>query len=592
MKKMRHRWRFYLLGYALLGSLLLLQAQPISLVIQAEDFDWPKADTLRFEQMEALRTYLNNWRSAARESTYWEASLDSLWQLDSLHYRALLHQGPAYRWVSLRTDATIPAAWLKRAGYRPKQYENQPLHYPDWLALRDSLTRQAAYEGYPFTSIGLDSIRWVARGQLAARISLQTGPLLRFAALALPENAGIDANFLAQFLGIREGSPYNLQLIEQLPAKLQQLPYLRLKGDPTLSFGAESVEVQLPVERKAASRFDFVIGVLPNSAQTSNLLITGELKGEFINSLGKGERIAIGFEQLRPQTQELQLAFHYPSLFQTPFGAELQADLYRRDTQFINLNYELAATYRWQSNNRLQLSWEKRQTNLLGFDQALVSSRQRLPDTLDVSRSFFGLGLVRQTVHQAFNPSRGYFLQLKVAAGQRRIQRNSQLVELGLGPLYDSLMERSNQYQLQAKLDFYQPFLAGTVFYTGLQAAAYLGTQPLLANEQYRIGGAQLLRGFDEQQIFATAYAILSTELRLQLGREAFLYGFGDFAYINPRNQAQPMAAPDFPIGFGVGVNFSTRAGIFGLSMALGRRSGEVLDLGAPKVHFGYLSVF
>ncbi len=567
-------------------------AQRVALVVQGEDFVWEAKDTLRFEGSAAMIAFLSNWQAERRARAYWEASVDTLFQLDSLSFRALLHQGPAYAWREVRAAKDIPKAWLRRAGYRPRAYRNKALDYAKWEALRDSLTATAASAGYPFASTTLDSVVWLSPGILSAVIALQKGNLLRFAGLEVPENAGIDAVFLARFLGIEAGKPYNYRLIRSLPNRLRQLPYLFLKGEPSLTFGAEEVSVLLPVERKAASRFDFVIGVLPNSAQTGDLLITGELKGEFINSLGQGERIAVGFEQLRPQTQELELAFDYPYLFKTPFGVALTADLYRRDTQFINLNYRLAGTYRWQANNRLQFYWEQRQTNLLSFNEGLVLSQQRLPDTLDVSRSFFGLGVGRQTVNQAFNPSSGYLVRLELAAGQRRLERNSQLLELGLGALYDSLSERSAQYQLGLEADFYQPFLAGTVFYTGLRAAAYFSEEPLLANEQYRIGGAQLLRGFDEQQIFASAYAILSTEIRLQLGREAYLYGFGDFAYVDTRNRNRPNAVADFPIGFGVGVNFSTPAGIFGLTLALGRRSGEILDVGAPKVHFGYLSVF
>lgn len=570
----------------------VLWSQPLVLVVEGEDFSWVGEDSLRFEDKGGLLDFLGLWREEQRSLAYWEASVDTLFQLDSLHFSALLHRGSAYAWAGLEARADIPRAWLKRAGYRPSAYRDRPLDYAKWQALRDSITVVAASAGYPFATTVLDSVDWLAPGRLSAIIRLDRGPMLRFASPEVPENAGVDAVFLSRFLGIEAGRPYNQQLIRSLPMRLRQLPYLALKGEPSLQVGAEEVTVLLPVERKAASRFDFIIGVLPNSAQTGELLITGELKGEFINSLGQGERIAVGFEQLRPQTQELQLAFDYPYLFKTPFGAALSTDLYRRDTQFINLNYRLAGTYRWQANNSLQFYWEQRQTNLLSFNESQVLSRQRLPDTLDVSRSFFGLGISRQTINQAFNPSSGYFVSVEAAAGQRRVERNSQLLELGLGALYDSLSERSAQYQIRVQADFYQPFLAGTVFYTGIKAAAYVSEEPLLANEQHRIGGAQLLRGFDEQQIFASAYAVLTSEIRLLLGREAYFYGFGDFAYVDTRNQNKPDAAADFPLGFGAGVNFSTPAGIFGLSLALGRRSGEILDVGAPKVHFGYLSVF
>lgn len=583
----------YLLCLVLLFLLSSLSAQTkVYLDVVGQDFTPSFPTPIDFNDSEALEAYLRGWRDEQRAKAYWEASVDSLSRQDSTHFLAYLHRGPVYRWAKLSPAPNIPKKWLNRAGFRARAFNDKPLDHDRWIRIRDSLAVAAAENGFPFAQVALDSIDWISPGLLAAQISLNPGQVITFGPLEMPEAARLSTTFLSQYLGIEEGAPYNAKIISRLPARLRQLPYLLLKGNPKIRFQDGLAIVELPIERKPASRFDFVIGVLPNSNQTGNLLITGELKGELINGLGKGERIAVEFEQLRPQTQELQLAFNYPYLLDLPFGLSLSGELYRRDTQFINLNYRAAAAYLWQGNNRIEVFWSRRQTNLLGFDANRVSSLQRLPDTLDVGRSFFGLSLFRQQLDQAFNPSRGYELSLSIAAGSRRIRRNGKLLDLGLGPLYDSLTTSSSQYNISMEFDTYWPFLAGTVFYLGANAAAYLSDETLFANEQFRLGGAKLLRGFDEQQIFASSYAVLSSEFRLLLNGDAYLYAFGDFAYVNPRNQANPAVPIDYPIGFGAGVNFSTRAGIFGLSLAVGRRSGEVLDLGAPKVHFGYLSVF
>ncbi|MEL7426310.1 MAG: hypothetical protein AAFN81_25170, partial [Bacteroidota bacterium] len=44
--------------------------------------------------------------------------------------------------------------------------------------------------------------------------------------------------------------------------------------------------------------------------------------------------------------------------------------------------------------------------------------------------------------------------------------------------------------------------------------------------------------------------------------------------------------------GIGAGITFETRAGLFGLSLAFGKQEGLAFDFGAPKVHFGYVSLF
>ncbi|PHI20166.1 hypothetical protein CEQ90_09460 [Lewinellaceae bacterium SD302] len=585
----------WILLIVFLPTLLLcshLNGQKLELNIQTDDFSW-EDNVPSFTSLSELNDYLTEWRDRQFQDAYWEASVDSLLQLDSLNYQAHLHRGPAYQWQDLRPDATIPPRWLSKAGFRTRLFrKGRLLVHEDWLIVRDSLASTAANNGYPFASVGLDSIEWSAPGVLSAGIFIDRDSLIFFGAPRIPEGARINQTFIQRYLNITPGEPYNRRTIQRLPNRLRRLPYLKLRGDPTVTFEGNEAIIELPLERKAASRFDFVIGVLPNSAQTGNLLITGELNGELQNGLGQGERIAVRFQQLRPQTQELQLQFEYPYLLNLPFGLAVEGDLYRRDTQFINLNYRLAATYRWRTANRIDVFWSRRQTNLLGFDESRVVITDQLPDTLDVRRSFFGLGIDRDETDQVFNPRRGYRLGLSLSAGNRRIKRNQKLLDLGLGPRYDSLELDNAQYNLTGQVQYYRPLLAGTVLYLGVNAGAYLSDAPLLPNEQYRLGGAKLLRGFDEQQVFASSYAILTTELRLLLGRDAYLYTFGDFAYVNPRNQAIPDAPNDYPLGFGAGLSFNSKAGIFAVSLALGRRSGEVLDVGAPKVHFGYLSVF
>jgi hypothetical protein len=48
----------------------------------------------------------------------------------------------------------------------------------------------------------------------------------------------------------------------------------------------------------------------------------------------------------------------------------------------------------------------------------------------------------------------------------------------------------------------------------------------------------------------------------------------------------------DWPYGFGAGISFETSAGVFGVSLAYGKQLGNPIDFSAPKVHFGYVSLF
>ncbi len=552
--------------------------------------------TDRYPDSTALRRVLADYVEDLRAATYYEASLDSLLRTDSTHFTALLHYGPPYRWAEFSLHPEIPDAWAARAGFRRRKFRpDAPLDRQKFSGLRDSLVQSAASEGYPFARIYLDSIEFAGPGRISGRLRLERGRAVQLADLEVPEAARIDPRFLARMLGLRTGDPYNQRRLRNLPARLRELSYLELKGPPRVRFEENLATVELPLGRRAASRFDFVLGVLPNSDQTGRLLITGDLRGEIQNGFGRGERLAVRFEQLRPQTQELEIAVDFPFLFYSPFGLAATGDLYRRDTQYLDLNYRVAATYPvGNTGGRLEVFAANRQTRLLGFDADRLLATARLPDTLDVSRSSFGLTLEQRRLDYRFNPRRGWEVRAGGGAGLKTVKRNAKILDLGAENLYDSLQLRAAQYRLELAAAFYQPLFPATTLRFGLDGGGLFGPQPVLINEQYRLGGSRQLRGFDEQSVFASRYLIGSAEFRLLLSQNSFLFLFTDYALLDISSRADPPGADTFvtALGLGTGINFETRAGIFGLSLAVGRRRGEVLDFGAPKVHFGYLSLF
>ena len=70
---------------------------------------------------------------------------------------------------------------------------------------------------------------------------------------------------MQRYLGLKPGEPYRERRVRRLASSLRQLPYLTMKGSPRISFEDSLAFFDLPLEKRAASRFDFVVGVLPNS---------------------------------------------------------------------------------------------------------------------------------------------------------------------------------------------------------------------------------------------------------------------------------------------------------------------------------------
>ena len=383
-----------------------VQAQT-TLQTSLDGADW-QTDPKRLADSTAVVDRLTEWLDKQRAGAHWEASVDTLYRHDETTYRARLHLGPQYTWEELREPADeTQRTWLKRAGYRAGGFEGRNLRPAAWSALRDSTVSRAARAGYPFAQVGLDSIEWSAPGRLRAKIDVAPGPLIRIGEVRYSESARVREVFLQRYLGLTPGSPYNSRRIGRITSRLNQLPYLRANGSPRITFEDSLAFLDLPLQKRSASRFDFVIGVLPGSGTDGGILFTGELNGELYNGFGQGERILARFEQLRPQTQELALVVDYPYVLGLPFGVEGELDLYRRDSSFLNLNWRVAATYLREGNDRLSFFWENRRTIVPGRSAPELSPTGELPDTLGVSRSFFGIQAARTRTDRRFQPPPG-----------------------------------------------------------------------------------------------------------------------------------------------------------------------------------------
>ena len=347
---------------------------------------------------------------------------------------------------------------------------------------------------------------------------------------------------------------------------------------------------KLTLERRRSSRFDFLIGVLPNSAQTGKLLLTGNFDAQLYNPLGRGEYFETSFEQLRPQSPELNVRLQYPNLLKTAFGINGAFHLYKRDTSYLDVESDLGIRYQLDGSSYVQVFWNNRSSVLLSVDSAAIRRFQRLPEQLDLRFAQFGVEGGLSQLDYRFNPREGWSVKARIGGGRKRILRNNAIESYDLGYLYDTLVLQSTQLQSTLLAEWFQPLGSAATIRAAFQGGGLFSSQPVYFNEQFRIGGARLLRGFDEESVFATRYGIGTIEARLLTGQNSYLYAFGDFGYVEDRTALRDVV--DRPSGFGAGVTVETPAGLLGLSLAVGRRFGQPFDFRAPKVHVGYLSLF
>ena len=513
------------------------------------------------------------------DNGYLTAATDSF-QKDSVLLKIFVSIGKKYEWAKLKKGNADEEA-LNAAGFREKIYFHHTFSPKEVAHLLERIITYEENNGYPFASVKLDSIS-IADNQLNAVLNLQKNNVCLIDSFIVKGNSKISKYYLQRCIGIKPGDKYNEQQVSRISTRLKEVSFLTETKPSQIYFSEKYNKLLLHADEKKANRFDGVLGFLPNET-TGKLLITGQLTLKLTNSFNKGEVLDVDWQKLQIKTQNLKAHLLIPFLFRTSIGTDLNFKLYKKDTTFTDVSENIGLNYLLGSNNYFKVFFTNRSI-------ALISTRglefaPTLPVNADVNSKLYGLGFKTEKVDYKINPRQGFIININGSTGTKNIKKN-----LKLNPIaYQGIKLKSTQYNIDITLDFFVPVKRRSTIVLGSKSA-FLEGPNLFANELFRIGGLSSLRGFDEESITASRYSIANLEYRFLLDRNSYLFAFANGAYYEkniPSNFVH-----DTPYGFGAGITFETKPGIFSLSYALGKQFNNPISVRAAKIHFGIISTF
>lgn len=491
-----------------------------------------------------------------------------------------LHVGYKYKWLKL-DKGNVEEAALSESGYREKIYNNSTFKEKQTADLFKKIIRYYEENGYPFASIKIDSLSFnnnISNGKLL----LTKNKKISIDSIVYDKNLKLSKSYLFSYINLKPGSLYQESKIKQVQNKLNELAFITSTAAPQLVITDKYTKLNLFIANKKANQFDGILGIMPDEI-TGKVLITGQARLRLENSLGKGELLDVDWRKLQVQTQDLKGRIVYPFLFKTPFGIDANIKLYKRDTTFIDVQLNGGVQYLLSGGNYFKVFFNNRNTNLLSTSQ--LKNITKLPDYADVKINSYGIGIKQEKTDYRLNPTKGFSILANTSAGNKTI---------GINPfvpanLYENMELKAVQFQFDFSGAIYIPIAKRNVLSVSNKTAGIFGKN-MFQNEVFRIGGLNTLRGFDEESIYASSYSISALEYRFLLDKNSYFFGFFNAAYYEKRIINEFMH--DTPYGFGTGLSFETKAGIFNITYALGKQFDNPILLRAAKIHFGIISVF
>jgi outer membrane protein assembly factor BamA len=548
--------------------------------------------SIDLQDSSAVRAYLKSFIQRLRRKGYAAASADRLQMLDD-HAESDVYIGERFYIDRIELDAET-RTWLEETHFPFNK--KKPELLDDLEAWEQHLLEHAANYGHPFASIILDSFQFDA-GKTKATLQLQRDVYYRLDSIRQVGEEVANSAYLYRLLQLKPGMPYNQKKIDQVSAILKAAAFFSSAQSPDVTFLGSGARMNLYLTPRRSSQFNALLGWQPATDLRGKTQLIADVHLDLQHYFGRGERMFLRWQQLQPQSPRLNLALNRPFVFNSEFGADVQFDLFKKDSSFLQWQTRIGSGFQLNTNQQAVffLLWQQATLLAGGIDTLQIRQSGQLPVNADYRLSQAGFQWKWITTDRRMNPTQGWESDCQIAFGQKKIIPNRTILQIkGMGfqpqQLYDTMGESLAQLRWRGQLARYHAMGKWLVLKTSLQTG-WLISPVLFRNEWFQIGGQQTLRGFDEESIYASRFAIGTVECRRLIGPQSYISLFSEAAHTYIQGEKK------LPQGFwfsgGIGLTYETKAGLLNLSLATGLKPNETYQFRDNlKLHVGIQRYF
>ena len=549
------------------------------LVVEGERTEWPEAvPTASADSVRRVgQSVVEQWRRVG----HYYARLDSA-VVDTAgprpEVRLYAHRGPQVVVRRLRIEGAEAVA-VEEIRRLIDTEEGDLLNAQRLEADIQALLDRYEKAGHPLAQIRIAETRIDRGASPALRVTLRIdeGPSLWLKRIEVPDDARVSSGLVARLTGLKKGASLTDYDPEAIRSALQESPLFESVAPPELRVTAEGGAIlRVPVEEAPPGSFDLVLGYLPPSGVRDDGQLVGSGHLLLENLFGGGRRMDLMLDRHPGQTSLFDLSVSDPYIFGLPFRLTAQFEGEQRDSTYGERSYGLDAGYQFGDGFELTGSLSREVVTPGQAGAQLQNERQRIPRSQTL---FYGLGVRYDAVDRRVNPRRGLRLRVRLEQG-RKDRTRRRITAAG-----DTTRTRQSlrQERLRGRVRGFVPLFDRQVLVLGGEASV-LRSRAYDRSDLFRFGGAESLRGYDEDRFLGNVAARGLLEYRLQLDRRSYAYAFGDLGYVARPALGEAPSTRDWHPGYGIGLHLQTAIGRIKTSYAL---NPEVETPVNGRIHFG-----
>jgi len=468
-------------------------------------------------------------------------------------YNVFLYVGKKYFWNKINIIEDSNLLYLSKL-------KNKEADFFEIKNIIETQKQKLNNNGYPFAEVYISNYN-IRDSLISLQIKIEKKNYIVFDSIYFDKkNVRVSEKYLQNYLRFKQNNAYNKQLIQKIDEKLQNTAFLELKSPSEIEFHPKSCDLYLYLKNKKTNNFS---GILGFSNQNKKLSLAGKIELGVGNFFGSGDYYYFKWYNTKNQGQFLNTNISLPYILGTKLGIEEELAIKKKDTSYLHLDNLFTTKYFFSGSDNIGITYKY----ILSFPFSDDTTYKSF------STNYTGFSFTIDHRDDLFFTSKGILLNLTLQAGLKKENKNFE--QRGL---------------VSFAIDYFIPVTKNSSILLKNTTQSIIGKN-IVANELLNFGGFNSIRGFEQDEFYATSFSIFTSEYRFLAGNRYIIYSFADYGfYID--TVVENIKNFKNLLGIGLGFSIKTKSGILSISYAIGKYENDNLNFLNSKLHFGLNSYF
>ena len=415
---------------------------------------------------------------------------------------------------------------------------------PLLLKISKSLDNQ----GRSFSKVQLKNIL-IKDKTLFADLEIQSSEKRTINSVLVKGYEAFPTSFLKNYFNIKSNAVFNQKKINEISNASKGLQFIKEIKPPEILFTKDSTLLYLYLKKHQTNSFDGVVNFA--SKENGDLLFNGNIDLKLHNVADLGEKFELFWNSIGDERQEFKMVAELPYIFKSPITPEIAFSIYKQDSTFLNTTFNSKLKYSISEEIKLGVSYYSETSSNL-------NKSELTNNVTNFTNSFIGIHLsyIKPKFDLFFNNK--FYLEINPSYGKRKSGNNS-----------------TNQFKISTIATYIWDINFRNSIYIK-NDTGFLNSGSYLNNELFRIGGANSIRGFNEQSIFTSSYTFFNIEYRYLTSEKSFIYSITDIGSTKENSEKL--------LSLGLGYRFINNNSHINIGAAVSRNQNNQIEFKNSKI--------